>query len=398
MSHGTETPVRILHVVDNMGKGGLENGLANLIERLDPDRFVHVVAVMRHLGMNSDRLPGQARIIHLNNQGPVSRQHIGRFLGLIREVKPDIVHSRNWGTIEAVPAAKLSRTCASVHSEHGLDWTGSDTEPRRRRWFRRLAYEMADRVFSVSLQLREVHSARTGFPAHRIAVIHNGVDTARYSPDAAARAGIRRELGIAESEFCIGCVGNLSAVKDYKTLLRAIERFAAAGSKAWRLVIFGDGPERQDLEAFVQAHPDWAHRVSMPGIVDRIPEMMKAFDVYALPSLTEGISNSLLEAMATGLPVIATRAGGNPEVVVDGESGLLFRAGDDAQLAEHLQSLQQQQNLRERLAGQAVQRVEREFSMTAMVRNYEEMYSSIAARGRTARVSSPAGSARQARI
>lgn len=376
MTQRSDGPFRILHVVDNMGKGGLENGLANLIERLDPAIFEHIVLVMRHLGMNSDRLPQRARIIHLDNREAISKSHIGRFIRIIRQVKPAIVHSRNWGTIEAVPAARIALTKGIVHSEHGLDWTESAQEPLRRRCFRRLAYEMAGRVFSVSSQLREVHAARTGFPASRISVIHNGVDSRRYSPDPYVRARVREELGIGQSELCIGCVGNLSPVKDYKTLLRAIERFAAHNT-GWRLIIFGDGPERPALQAFVQAHPEWAHRVSMPGIINRIPEMMKAFDVYVLPSLSEGISNSLLEAMATGLPVVATHTGGNPEVIVDGDCGLLFGVGNDPQLAEHLRMLQREQETRQRLAGQALRRVEQEFSISAMVRNYTDLYCSL---------------------
>jgi sugar transferase (PEP-CTERM/EpsH1 system associated) len=368
-------PLRILHVVDNMGKGGLENGLANLIERLDPQRFEHVVAVIRHTGLNSDRLPKHTRLIHLDMQ-PASRVHAMAFARLIRQMQPDIVHSRNWGTIEAVAASRLSRVVSTVHSEHGLDWSESAHEPRRRRWFRRLSYELADRVFCVSRQLRAVHASRTGFPADRISVIYNGVDLGRYHQDAAVRAQVRREFGLAERDLCIGCVGNLSPVKDYMTLLRAIARFAGA-CQHWRLLIFGDGPERDALESFVQGHPEWADRVSMPGIVDRVPDLLKAFDVFVLASLTEGISNSLLEAMATGLCVVATATGGNPEVVVDGHSGLLFPVGDDAALVEHLQLLEREPERRQRLGAEAMRRAATDFSLDTMVGRYAELYASL---------------------
>ena len=168
------------------------------------------------------------------------------------------------------------------------------------------------------------------------------------------RARVRAEFDIPEQVLCIGCVGNLSVVKDYMTLLRAIARFAG-DCDDWRLLIFGDGPERGTLETFVRDHPRWAHRVTMPGIVDRVPQLLKAFDVFVLPSLTEGISNSLLEAMATGVCVVATATGGNPEVVIDGQSGLLFPVGDDAALVGHLRALEREPELRDRLgcAGEA---------------------------------------------
>src|SRR6185503_14688697 len=143
------------------------------------------------------------------------------------------------------------------------------------------------------------------------------------------------ELGLSEHEFCIGCVGNFFPVKGHITMLQSLQRFAA-NVKDWRLVLIGEGPERSKLESFVDSHPEWKRRVSFLGLSHRVPEMMNALDVYVLPSVAEGISNSLLEAMATGLPVIATATGGNPEVVIDGESGLLFPVGDADALTDHL--------------------------------------------------------------
>src|SRR5205085_4471422 len=111
---------------------------------------------------------------------------------------------------------------AVVHSEHGLDQNETVKEPRRRTWFRRMAFELADRVLCVSHQLSHVHSKRTGFPVARLTVIHNGVDDSVFYPDMGVRARVRQEFGLSEHEFCIGSIGNLSPVKDHMTLLRAV--------------------------------------------------------------------------------------------------------------------------------------------------------------------------------
>ncbi len=370
-------PIRIMHVVDSMGKGGLENGLANLIERFDPHRFHHIVYAMRHLGHNADRLPREhVEVICLGKKDTGAKSQLLNMVRAIREYKPDIVHSRNWAAIEAVLAARLTGTRAIVHSEHGFDADENAKEPWRRICFRRLAFELADTILCVSNQLRQAHASRIGFPPNRISVIHNGVDTGRFFPDPAARARLRNELGILDSEFCIGSIGNLTPVKDQMTLLRAINRFATE-CRDWRLIFWGIGPERSDLEAFVQAHPEWSPRVSFLGLSNRIPEILNALDLYVLTSLTEGICNSLLEAMATCLPVLVTSTGGNPEVVLDGISGLLFPVRDFQKLSEQLRLLRHQPDLRRQIAQQGLLRVREHFSMAAMVRNYEELYGGL---------------------
>lgn len=367
-----------MHFVDSLGKGGLENGLVNLIERLDPDRFEHVVCAIRRLGENADRLPkNRARVICLGKKETDSAVQVAALARAIREVKPDIVHSRNWPAIEAVIAGWWVRSCSLVHSEHGLDAVSVKGEPWRRRCFRRLAFALADHVLAVSYQLRDLHARRTGFPADRITVIHNGVDSQRFFPDPRARARARVGLGLSEDEFCIGCVGNLFPVKDHRTLLEAVTRLARERGGAWRLLVVGEGPERAQLEGIVNTRPQLQGRVCFLGSSNRVPELLQAMDVYVLSSVAEGICNSLLEAMATGLAVVATATGGNPEVVVDGQSGLLCPVADFETLAAHLLQLAARPDLRMQLAQQAVTRVRDKFSIDSMVEKYGQVYESL---------------------
>ena len=224
-------PIRIMHIVDSLAVGGLQNGLANLIDRMDMTRFEHVVCAMRPIDeTNAQRFsPGRARVMSLSMEESASRFQVGALARRIRAVEPDIVHTRNWGTSEGLLAARQVGACTRIHSEHGIDWDTTTKEPWRRILFRRLAFQLADRVVSVSYQLRDLHARRTGFPARKITVIHNGVDSRRFFPHVSVRARVRRELGLGEDELCIGCVGNLIPVKDHITLLKAVDGFAKCG-------------------------------------------------------------------------------------------------------------------------------------------------------------------------
>jgi sugar transferase (PEP-CTERM/EpsH1 system associated) len=369
--------IRVMHVVEALGVGGgIENGLANLIDRMDPARFEHIVCAVFRLGPQLDRYtPDKVRVVCLNQKARRLAIQVGPLAKAIRELRPEIVHSRNWGTLEAVMAGRLVRHCSVVHSEHGVE-TDPSAEPPRRNWLRRAAFEMADRVFSVSYQLRDLLARRTGFSEGKIQVIHNGVDLARFQPDSATRQRFRNERGIAADAFCIGCVGRLNRIKDYPTMLKAME-LAGNECAALHLLIAGSGPERAGLEELLAANPGIRGRVHFLGTTDRIPEFLSAIDAYVLPSLWEGISNSLLEAMAAGLPVIATDTGGNPEVVVDGESGLLFPVGDVSRLADRLLLLLHQPALCKQIGEAALERIRRHFSLDAMVQSYEKLYSAL---------------------
>lgn len=376
-------PIRILHVVDNMGMGGMQNGLSNLVAHLDPQRFEHVICGMRFV-KEEDLQPlpaGRAQLLCLNKPAANRGIHFSAFVRMIREVQPDIVHSRNWGAIEAVFAARWTGT-QTIHSEHGIDSTYALREPRRRSLLRRVAFEQANRVVSVSHQLRDLHALRTGFPSKRIAVIHNGVDRTRFFPDPSVRMRAREELRIPPDDFCLGCIGNLTPVKDHITLLKAMDQITRVHPR-WRVIIGGDGPELTRLRDFADQRPEWRERVLFLGRCQNVQEILNAMDVYVLPSLSEGICNSLLEAMSVGLPAVATAAGGNTEVVVDQVSGFLFPVGDSGKLAELLIRLAGDSALRGQIGCQAVHRVKEDFSLDAMIHNYAALYGEVNAKPKT---------------
>jgi len=369
-------PIRILHVLDTLETGGLENAVVRIIQRMDPGRFEHVVCTIRRLGALAERLPRERVKISCLEAKPGFSVQLAPLARRIRETAPDILHARNWGTAEAILAGWCARNCALVYSEHGLESGNLQPDPLPRRAFRRLVFHMSDRVFSVSRQLRDHHARMTGFPENRIDVIHNGIEVERFYPSDEIRARSRRQLGIGPEQFCIGVVGRLEAVKNIITILRAVATLPP--STDWRLMIAGEGRDLAMLREFAASRPGVAERVLFLGEVHDVPNLLNAMDAYVLASLFEGISNSLLEAMATRLPVIVSAAGGNPEVVTDGESGLLFPAGDTEALRGRLLQLAGSPALRARLGGCAMRRVEQEFSSGGMIRRYEHLYSSLA--------------------
>jgi glycosyltransferase involved in cell wall biosynthesis len=251
-----------------------------------------------------------------------------------------------------------------VHSEHGR------TFPER--WHRALLQRWLLRgtacAFAVSRQLAEQMVTEIGVPPGSLKVIYNGVDTAKFAGAA------RRERREHRDEILIGSIGRLAAVKNYQLLLHAVARLPQ--DQHWRLVLIGDGPERQNLQRTISELGIGA-RVSLLGHRDDIAELLGDLDIFVLPSVSEGMSNTLLEAMAAGVAVIASDAGGNREIIESGRSGLLFASGDLPAATQAIQRLASDAQLRARLAQAGKQRATTTFGLGPMLRAYEDLYRSV---------------------
>jgi glycosyltransferase involved in cell wall biosynthesis len=241
------------------------------------------------------------------------------------------------------------------------------------RWLLRLTHA----AFSVSDRLRRDLVTHLRVPEGKFEVIYNGVDLTRIA--AADRAHARREVGASEDEVVIASVGRLVPVKHYESLLGAFARAfgRAAGAVKTRLVLIGEGPERAKLEALA-ASLGIAARTTLLGHREDVPELLVGLDVFVLPSRSEGMSNTLLEAMAAGVPVVASDVGGNSEIVRDGDSGFLYPSGDEARLSQLLTELVGDPARRAQVGRRGYERVMREFSMGAMIAKYEALYERFA--------------------
>jgi sugar transferase (PEP-CTERM/EpsH1 system associated) len=369
------TKIKITHIVHSLDVGGLENGLVNVINNLDPTRFCHSIVCLIRSGAIAKRINRKdVEIRELGLDPSRFKFPIMPLVKIFREIRPDIVHTRAWGTVDAIMAARLAGVPRVIHGEHGRDVADPEGENRKRNVIRKCLSPMVDRFMTVSDDLQRWLTETVGIAAHKVVRIHNGVDTQRFSR--AGREAARRMLGLADGNVAIGIVGRLDPVKDHRSLLQAFAAVAQAHPRA-RLIIVGDGVMRQAIAAQIE-QLRIADRVQMLGERQDVADILKALDCFTLTSVAEGISNTILEAMATGLPVVATRVGGNPELVQHGLTGQLVAPGDVSALAQAFETYLNDPELRIREGRAARERTEKHFSLERMAANYTELYSSVA--------------------
>ncbi|MGE5176184.1 MAG: TIGR03088 family PEP-CTERM/XrtA system glycosyltransferase [Hyphomicrobiales bacterium] len=364
--------MRILHVINTLRVGGLENGVVNLINHMDAARFHHDICCLTVSGPLAARIRDRDVAVHELHKGPGQDWSVyGRLVALLRRVRPDIVHTRNWSTLDLVAAARWAGVPAVVHGEHG--WNADDVRGTRRKsiLLRRALAPFIDRWIAVSGDIQRWLVGTIRVPERKVVTIRNGVDTERFRPRATGRdPGARGDGAVV-----IGTVGRLDPIKAQGDLIAACAALHRAG-KPVRLVIVGDGPMRGALEAERnRLGPGVA--VELDGEVARPEDAYARFDVFALPSLNEGISNTILESMACGLPIVASRVGGNPELVRDGDTGTLVPPSDVGALAAALGRYVDDDALRERHGAAARRRAVEEFSLERMTRTYEATYTEV---------------------
>lgn len=374
--------LRILHVINHLIPGGTEYTLLKLIQNLGETDFEHRICAVRWIDSAFAVQHNVQQKVYVAGTRDMKYQFpLFRLARIMRHFRPHVVHTRNWGALEGVIAAHLTCVPVVVHSEHGYEMDSLATLPLRRRLFRRAAYAMADAVFTNSHDLRNYHARQAWISPERIGLMYNGVDTTRFAPRPETRPGVRKLLGLPEDCFVVGTVGRLVPIKDHAALLKSAAILAERGVNV-RVLLVGAGSERASLQRLISDAPSLVDRVHFSGASDQVPELLNAMDVFALTSLGEGMSNTLLEAMASGLPVVATRVGGNPEVVREGESALLFTAGDSTALADHLERFSRDKDLRLRFGTAARQRVLNQFQLDQMIANYRRLYVELAQRHR----------------
>jgi sugar transferase (PEP-CTERM/EpsH1 system associated) len=363
-------PVHVAHVIHRLDYGGLENGVVNLVNGLPHDAVRHSLVCLTTASDFRRRIrrPDVA-VYELRKQPGQDPGAYLRLWRLLRQLAPDVVHTRNTGVMDCAVVAWAAGVPVRVHGCHGFDVDDlHGTRPRRRR-LRRACDRFVDHYVTVSRQLADWLMTTDGVAPGRITQIYNGVDLGRFVLP--VRTG---------GDFVVGTVGRLQAVKDQATLLRATARLLERepGLRArLRLRLVGDGAERGPLERLAR-ELGIAGSTTFTGFRDDIPAELARLDVFVLPSLNEGISNTVLEAMACATPVIATAVGGNPELVTEGETGFLVAVGDEQALAERLGRYAADPALRARHGQAGRARVERDFSIPRMLADYAAFYARVA--------------------
>ena len=362
----------VVHILYRLDVGGLENILVELVRNSAPESYRHALVCLADYDEDfRRRLPPEVPVYALHRPPGWGIGTLVRLYRLLRQLRPDVVHTSNLAALECQPVAALSGVRARVHAEHGWNITDLHGSRRRYRWLRRVLSPWVHRHVTVSGHLAEYLVERVGVSRQRVRHIYNGVDTRRYRQSDA-------DVGAASEgahPVVIGTVGRLCAVKDQGTLIRAFARLLehAPASPAPRLVLVGGGPEADTLRALAD-ELGIAGQVEFAGNCPAVAERLAGFDVFVLPSLAEGIPVTVLEAMASGLPVVASRVGGVPELVQDGVTGTLIPPQDPERLSEVLRGylIDPQRRRAEGRAGR--ERAVAHFSLETMVAAYEGLY------------------------
>jgi glycosyltransferase involved in cell wall biosynthesis len=369
--HEPSSPIKLLHILPSFGPGGHRARIALLAVGLGPG-FTHRVVALDD-GAGAHPIPAGIDLVgfRIVPSAGIRPANLWRLRLLLARECPDVLITYNWGAIEAALVNRISWKAPHLHCEDGFSGAAAlRGEPLRRALFRRLV--LRDSMLAVPSQvLVETARRRWRIQEERIALVRNGIDVERF---AAAAAGRSRPA----DEVTVGMLSRLSAEKNIGLLLHAFSHVAA--SSPAKLAIAGDGPERRSLEALA-ARLGLADRVRFMGHVRDPAAFLRSVDVFAISSVTEQLPFSLIEAMAAGLPVVATDVGDIREAVAPANRKLLARSGDDAALAQALRGLLISAELRRSIGNANAERAREAFDQRNMIAAYRRLLLMICSRG-----------------
>jgi glycosyltransferase involved in cell wall biosynthesis len=360
-----------LHVVFSLDAGGLENGVINVANRLNGEYEIHV-ACLDQPGRMAARFAQQDRLHRLERGEGFSIRAVARLARCIRATRPHVLHTHNLGPlIYGALASGLGRSIPILHGEHG-QLTETDLEPKRLRQ-RRCFYRCARVIHTVS-QGQAGELAACGLGAAKVKPVINGVDTSRFCPrdDLHCRA----RLGIPSEDLAIGMVGRFISSKRHETLIQAFEQVRSRGMPLHLLLVGAGGSEEECVRRRCQSSRE-AGFIHLFGFSEDPEHVYPALDLVVLPSVHEGLSNVVLEAMACGVPVLSHQACGSAEVIQSGVDGVVADLGSPELLAQELEQLVADRPRLRQFGQRAREKVMQSFSLERMSREYAALYDSL---------------------
>ncbi len=375
-------PMKVCHVMHTMGVGGAEVLISNMIRRGSPE-VEFCVVLLDEMGPLGDQLAGEGIEVRCVGRRPgVDWRLLGDLKKTFIELAPDLVHCHQYTPWFYGGWAAARSKLPVVFTEHGRH---QPDRPRVRRiLFNRYLLRRTGAITAVSGSIKRALVENEKLPADRIRVLYNGIDHHRFFADEAGRRRMRDELHLAPDELAIGHAGRLMSVKNQAMLLRALARLRdLRPDLEWKALLAGKGPLEEELRR-LHAELELGERVVFLGQRRDVPELLRAFDVFALSSFSEGTSVTLLEAMATELPVVATRVGGNPELIEEGVNGYLT-PNDDAEAFAQALARMDDPALRRRMGQAARSKVLERFTEEGMVEGFLSIYRDLLSRDGRAR-------------
>lgn len=364
----------VVHLLYRFAAGGLENVIVQLVNGLPHDRFRHTIVALTEADpafiARIERRDVEIITLHKPPGQPFGLYP--RMYRLLRRLRPDVLHTCNIAALEFMPVAALAGVPRRIHAEHGWDVSDPDGSNRRYRLLRRLYRRFVQDFIVVSAQLQAYLLDAIHVPAAHVHLIENGVDCERFRPRQEGDA-VPEGWPFTEDDYVIGTVGRLEPIKHQALLLEAFARLLASHTnRRLRLAVVGDGPLREALMSQAAASGIGAS-VWMPGSRGDVAGILRMLDCFVLPSLAEGTSCTLQEAMACALPVIATDVGGNRKLLADGALGPLVESDRADALCAAMAELLGQP--RHATGGAAMrEHVLRGYSLQAMLARYARLF------------------------
>jgi glycosyltransferase involved in cell wall biosynthesis len=367
-------PTRVLHVLANLGTGGAERMAAHIAIGLDRQRFeVAVVAISEPFGTDVEQLLADAGVkVWYLGKGPGFDWRIyPRLHRVFREYRPDVLHTHVHVLRYTLPSMFYFRPALMLHTVHNLaEW---EVEPRAR-FLQRFAFKHG--IVPVAVAQEVAVSLQRLYQIPLCRVIGNCIPTDLYAFPQTPRATWRAKEGFADNDILFGCVARFAPQKNHMLLLEAFARGPLSDPRA-HLILAGGG---RDLLEHVKTRANdlgLAGRVHFLGVRTDVPDLLGAMDAFVLSSDYEGNPLSVLEAMAAGLPIVSTAAGGVPELIDNGKEGFIVPPGDLSGLAESMAFLLRDQKVRQSMGAAAARRAKERFDVSVMIKAYEELYSTL---------------------
>ncbi len=368
----------ILHLIETSGPGGAERMLISLVEALPKHEYRSLICLLKEGWLNDDLRRRGFETVIIPQPRTVDVNWLWAVCHLVRDRRVDLMHSHEFAMNTYASLVSLITGIPQIATVHGKNYY-------YKRWDRRLAYRFVarnGRMVAVSEDCRRFLSDNVGIPLENILTIYNGVSTERYEQSSPIRAEIRSALGVTMDQPVIGTVGNLYPVKGQTFLVQAMSMIVRHKPDC-RLIIAGRGELESELRKEAQKL-GIERNVLFLGYRADIPELLQAMDVFVLPSNSEGLSLSILEAMAAGKPVVATAVGGNPEIILDGKTGYLVSPGNVDALAERIMYLLENPTSARAIGQRSHVHVMQEFSLSRMVNEYLSQYGELLGGGNSA--------------
>ena len=367
----------VLHVMYRFDTGGLENGIVNLINHMPSEVYRHAVLALTEVTDFSRRVQrSDVKFISLRKPPGHGVWQYVKLFKLFRQLRPAIVHSRNLAALEVQVPAWAAGVPVRIHGEHGRDVGDLDGSNMTYQRVRRFYKPFVGHYMALSRDLDEYLVNKVRVRQEKITQAYNGVDSERFFP---AQGGPQPIDGCPfdpSQHWLVGTVGRMRTVKDQVTLAHAFVQTLASAPELRtrvRLVMVGEGPLRAHSLSILEA-AGIAHLAWLPGERSDVASVMRGLHAFALPSLAEGISNTILEAMASGLPVIATAVGGNADLVVHGQTGYIVPSADPQAMADSLITLASNPIQTRSMGEGGRHRVQANFSLRSMVSTYQSVY------------------------